>query len=130
MTAAMQIIDIADRLTAAFAAKDIQAIAALYADDMSVWHNYDRKIKSKSVNLEMIGGFFASFDKVAYTRIKRQYSDGGFTQEHIVVAQKNDGTVVGELPCCIVVSVANDQIQWISEYIDSVQIASLFPSNG
>lgn len=129
MNSALQIIEVADRLTAAFAAKDIQAIAALYADDLSVWHNYDRKTKGKAVNLEMISGFFASFDKVAYTQIKRQCSAAGFTQEHIVVAQKNDGTVVGELPCCIVVSVANNQIRRISEYIDSAQIALLFPSN-
>jgi ketosteroid isomerase-like protein len=130
MTGSAQIIDVADRLTAAFAAKDIHALAALYADDMSVWHNYDRTAKPKAVNVQMVAGFFAGFHSVAYTQIKRQYSDTGFTQEHIVVARGPDGGVLGELPCCIVVTVVNRQISWISEYIDSAQIALLFPASG
>jgi ketosteroid isomerase-like protein len=129
MPVSAQIIDVADRLTAAFAAKDIQALTALYADGMSVWHNYDRAAKTKAVNLQMVAGFFASFHAVAYTQIKRQYSDSGFTQEHIIVARGADGAVVGELPACVVVTVADGQICWISEYIDSAQIAVLFPAN-
>jgi ketosteroid isomerase-like protein len=125
MTESSKMALIADRLTAAFAAKDLDALAALYAEDIRVWHNYDRTVKDKVTNLAMVAGFFAGFETVAYTHIKRQLSENGFTQEHIVSARRADGTH-GELPCCVVVYVEHGQISYLNEYIDSAQIAAFF----
>lgn len=52
---------LADRLFAAIEAGDVEAVAALYADDVEVWHNTSGQAQSKDENLKLLGGLAARY---------------------------------------------------------------------
>lgn len=113
--------DVADRLFRAIEDGDIDAVRTLYATDVVVWHNVDQQVEDRDANLATLGWVIHNLPGLRYTEIRRQATEDGFVQQHVVVATNRAGRVV-VLPACIVATVRDGLITRIDEYLDSVGV--------
>jgi ketosteroid isomerase-like protein len=102
---------------------DIDTVAATYADDAVIWHNTDRQGSSKAENLKVLAGFIKAVPTRRYEERRLIATADGFTQQHLLVAQRADGKRV-ELPACIVCAVNGGKITRLDEYFDSAHLAA------
>ena len=114
----MSALDVADRIFAAIEAGDADAVAAIYADDIVVWHSNDGIEQTKEQNLEALDWFVSNTTSREYRSIRRYEIDGGFVQQHDLHVELPDGRSA-DFPCCIVAKVSGNQITRIDEYVDS-----------
>ncbi len=110
--------DVADRIFAAIEAGDGAVVAAIYADDIAVWHSNDGVEQTKEQNLRVLDWLVRNTTSREYRSIRRYEIDDGFVQQHDLHLELPDGRSA-DLPACIVVKVSGDQITRIDEYIDS-----------
>ncbi len=110
--------DVADRIFAAIEAGDAAVVAAIYADDIAVWHSNDGVEQTKEQNLRVLDWLVRNTTSREYRSIRRYEIDGGFVQQHDLHVELLDGRSA-DLPACIVAKVSGDQITRIDEYIDS-----------
>ena len=75
---------IADRLIGAIEAGDREALGALYADDVVIWHNTDRVEMTKEQNLASLDALAAMTTARRFTDVRRHGIDGGFVQQHVL----------------------------------------------
>jgi len=116
--------DIADRLITAISNGDADAVAALYADDVVIWHNFDGIEQSREANLVVLTWLTQNVDKLRYDDIRRYAIDGGFVQQHVLRGTTRGGAEL-EVPACLVVRVDGEQITRIDEYLDTAQLQAL-----
>ncbi len=119
---------LAERLTAAIEAGDIDAVAAIYAPDAVIWHNDDGVEQTKDQNLRVLGWLVKHTAKREYRAIRRYEIDGGFVQQHELYVEFADGRTAA-LPACLIVHVAGDHITRLDEYLDSAAVAAAFELN-
>ena len=117
-----QIDVIANRLIAAIEAGDRDALGALYADDVVVWHNTDQVEMTKEQNLASLDALAEMTTARRFTDVRRHVIDGGFVQQHVLNLDWGSGS--GALPGCVVVQVRDGLISRIDEYLDGATIAS------
>lgn len=110
-------LQIAEALTTAVAARDIEAVADLYHQDLVVWHSYDNAEQTREENLSSLGAFLLGAKEVRYDEIRRQRTDDGFVQQHILMAELADGPSPAPRPACLVVRVRDGKIHRLDEYI-------------
>jgi ketosteroid isomerase-like protein len=108
----------ADALGAAIHARDVEAIRAIYADDIVVWHGSTGQAQSKDENAGLLGGVFQITSALEYVDIKRHLIDGGIVQQHCLVGQFDDGRPLPDLNACLVIKVRDGRIIGIDEYFD------------
>ena len=114
----MSALDVADRIFAAIEAGDAEAVSAIYADDIVVWHSNDGIEQTKEQNLRVLHWLVRNTTSREYRSIRRFGIDGGFVQQHDLHVELPDGRSA-DFPCCIVATVSGDQITRIDEYVDS-----------
>lgn len=115
---------LADALFAAIEAGDLDAVAALYADDVIVWHNTDGIEQDRATNLRTLGWVTRHLGDRRYEQIRRHPISGGFVQQHVLRATNRAGRRVSA-PVCMVINVVDDHITRIEEYVDSAHVAEL-----
>ena len=71
--------DIGDRLVAAIAAGDADAVRGIYAPDAQIWHNFDQKNQSVDDNLHTLVDLHHRATGLQYTEIRRFTAPGGFS---------------------------------------------------
>lgn len=108
---------VAEAITAAFARRDINGFLQVYAPEISVWHNNDRKTQNYGENSAILGGFMNLFASLEYTDIRRTYVDEGIIQQHVVVGTLPDGRRF-EMPACLILTIRDGRIVHIDEYLD------------
>lgn len=113
---------IANRLIAAIEAGDRDALGAVYADDVVVWHNTDQVEMTKEQNLASLDALAAMTTTRRFTDVRRHAVDGGFVQQHVLHLDWGSGS--GSLPGCVVVQLRDGLIARIDEYLDGATIAS------
>lgn len=113
-------LDVAERFFAAVAAGDLDAVGALYADDVVVWHNHDGFEQDKAGNLRTLQWVMANIDGFRYEEVRRSPTDDGFVQQHVARGTNRRGEPV-EMPACIVVRIEAGRITRLDEYLDSRQ---------
>lgn len=113
---------LAKRFFDAIEAGDADAVAACYDDNIVIWHNYDRAEQGKADNLKVLKGMIAGFSKRIYGERRLSVTSGGFAQQHVLTATRNDGKVVS-LPAALFCEVANGKITRLDEYFDSAHSA-------
>jgi ketosteroid isomerase-like protein len=118
---------LADRLVGAIEAGDVEGVAAIYADDAVIWHNTDQVEQPKADNLAVLGWLVKHTASRQYREIRRSVIDGGFVQQHVLHVEFADGRS-SDLPACLVVQVAGDQIVRLDEYLDGAAVATTFGS--
>lgn len=117
-------------LFSAIEAKDPQAVAALYADDIAVWHNFDDAVQDKAANLDVLTGLCRAVAGIRYDVDERlQLEDGRVFQRHVLRASTRDGEEV-RIPACILITVRDRRITAIHEYLDTAQANRLRAATG
>jgi len=109
---------IADALGAAIHARDANAIRAIYADDIVVWHGSTGKAQGKEENAGLLAGVFQITSSLKYVDIKRHAIDGGLVQQHRLVGVFDNGKPMPDLNACLVIKVNDGKITRIEEYFD------------
>jgi ketosteroid isomerase-like protein len=118
---------VGDELFAAIQRSDAAAVAALFDDDVTVWHAGDRRDNDRARALRVIEWFIGSTTERKYEILDRQLFEGGFVQQHILRATGTTGEVIS-LRVCIVIKVSHTSlITRIDEYFDPAEMAALLP---
>ncbi|HXK26011.1 MAG TPA: nuclear transport factor 2 family protein [Myxococcota bacterium] len=117
-------LDVARRLMGAIEAGDVATVAALYADDMVGWRNFDRRELGKAAMIRIIEFLAKQLRDLRYDAIRIALTPTGYVQQHVLHATAPDGTRI-ESPACLVVEVQGGQIRRLDEYLDSAAIAVL-----
>lgn len=114
----------AGALFSAIEGKDPAAVAALYADDIQVWHNFTNACQDKAANLETLSGLCANVPEIHYDVTERLLlEDGRVMQRHVLRA--GDGREEVLIPACIFITVRDGRIVAIHEYLDTAQANAL-----
>lgn len=122
-------IETAAALFTAIERKDTAAVAALYADDVQVWHNFSNAAQDKAANLEILAGLCRHVPEVRYDVTERlELPDGRVLQRHVLRARTDSGEVL--IPACIFITVRGKQIVAIHEYLDTAQANRLRAATG
>lgn len=108
----------ADALCAAIHARDANAIRAIYADDIVVWHGSTGKAQTKEENAGFLAAVFRIASSLTYVDIKRHVIDGGVVQQHRLVGVFDNGKPMPDLHACLVIKVKDGKITRIEEYFD------------
>jgi ketosteroid isomerase-like protein len=115
---------LADRIFAAIEAGDVDTVRAIYADDVTVWHNFDLVDQTKDQNLRTLGWMHAHAHGLRYTDVRRIVLDHGFVQQHVLRATAANGTEMA-IPAMLHVHCADGAITRIEEYLDPAQAAAM-----
>ncbi|MFW0797410.1 nuclear transport factor 2 family protein [Gordonia sp. CPCC 205515] len=109
---------LADRFFAAIEAGDVDTLRRLYAPDAIIWHNDDGLEQSVDDNLRVLRWLSRTVMGLSYTDIRRITHDAGFVQQHVLRGEI-DGVGPVEVPAALFVTVADDRIIRLDEYVDS-----------
>ncbi len=115
---------LADRLFAAIEAGDVDAVRSIYADDVSVWHNFDMVEQTREQNLRTLGWMHAHASGLRYTEVRRLVVDGGFVQQHVLRATAPGGTALA-IPAMLRIYCAEGCVTRVEEYLDPAQAAAM-----
>ena len=116
--------DLGDRLIAAIAAGDVDAVRGIYADDARIWHNFDQREQDVTENLRTLVDLHRRATALQYTEIRRFPSPGGFVQQHVLVGQAVGGAL--QMPAMIRFWVVDGRITRLEEYLDTRQAMMLY----
>ena len=116
---------VADRLFAAMEAGDIDAVAAMWSDDVAVWHVGDGRIRDKTRGLKVVSWFVSATADRHYDVLARQLFDGGFVQQHVLHGTARGGTPYTMRVAMIITVGADGLINRIDEYFDPAALAPL-----
>lgn len=119
-----EIAAIAEQMFTAIEQGDLDALSAMWSDDVVVWRLGGGRERDKPRALTVIRWFVDNTAGRRYEVLERQVFDGGFVQQHLVHAAAKDGTPV-TFRACLVVKVANGLVTRIDEYLDSADLAAL-----
>jgi ketosteroid isomerase-like protein len=116
---------VADRLFTAIEAGDVAAVAAMWSDDVTVWHSGDKRPAEKARAMRVIDWFVSASADRHYEILDRQFFAGGFVQQHVLSGKARDGTPYS-LRVGIIIRVGPDGlITRIDEYLDPADLAPL-----
>jgi ketosteroid isomerase-like protein len=116
---------IADRLSAAMEAGDIDTVAAMWSDDVAVWHAGDGRTRDKARGLKVVNWFLSATANRHYDVVSRQPFDGGFVQQHVLSGTARDGKPYSMRIAMIIHVGADGLITSIHEYFDPATLAPL-----
>jgi len=100
---------------------DVDTVAAIYADDVKVWHNTDMLENTKAENVETLRGMVKFSKHRKYTQRRLDVFPGGFVQQHVLEAEGLSGYKL-TLPAALICAVSNGKITRLDEYFDSAVV--------
>ncbi|MGE0044512.1 MAG: nuclear transport factor 2 family protein [Hyphomonadaceae bacterium] len=109
---------------AAIQAGDADAVAALYHDDLAVWHSNDGKTQNKTENLRTLKAMM----RVAVPRyeIAERFALGDrVAQRHTLHLAAREGAKSAACDAAIFFTVRDGKIARIDEYIDSAAVDAI-----
>ena len=116
----MDALSTAAALFAAIEGSNPPGVAALYADDVEVWHNFSNACQSKAENLAVLTALVESVPRIRYEVLERVLlEDGRVLQRHNLRAGTDSTEVV--IPACIFLTIEDGLILRIDEYLDTAQ---------
>lgn len=116
--------DIAAQLFTNIEAGRVGAVAALYHDDVEVWHNFDNAVQTKQENLRVLEGLTQIARKLRYEVLERHTVGDRFIQRHNLHCTTASGAEV-MIPACVFITVEDGKIRRIDEYLDTAQTKAL-----
>ena len=123
-------LDVAARLFDAIENKDPDGVAAIYHDDIAVWHNFSNASQDKAANLEVLTQLCASLAEIHYDVVERlELADGRVLQRHVLRGVSDSG-VETLIPACMLLSIRGGKIVRIDEYLDTAQANRLRATSG
>jgi uncharacterized protein len=122
--------DVAAALFAGIESGRAEDVAALYADDIAVWHNFDNREQTKAENLDTLKGLVSSTGARRYDVLERLLlPDGRVLQRHDLRVTTRSGAEF-VIPACIFITVRDGRIVRIDEYLDTGQANALRRASG
>jgi ketosteroid isomerase-like protein len=116
---------VADRLFSAIEAGDVDAVAAMWSDDVVVWHAGDARPSDKARAIRVIDWFVCATADRHYDVLDRRFFDHGFVQQHRLHGQARNGGAYA-IRVGIIVRVGDDGlITHVDEYFDPADLAPL-----
>ena len=115
---------LADRMFAAIEAGDVDTVRSIYADDVTVWHNFDDADQNREQNLRTLGWMHAHVTGLRYTDVRRLVLDHGFVQQHVLKATARNGVEMS-IPAMLHIHCAGGRITRVEEYLDPAQAAAM-----
>ena len=115
-------LDVAARLFAAVEGGDVAAIAQLYAPEAVIWHSHTGTTQTAEENVQILGMVTKRLRGLRYEEVRRQRTERGFVQQHVLRARGPEGQLV-ELRACMVCDVVDGQITRLDEYLDGAAVA-------
>jgi ketosteroid isomerase-like protein len=116
---------VADRLFSAIERGDVDAVAAMWSDDVTAWHVGDRRRRDKARALRVIEWFVNATSDRHYDVLDRQFFEDGFVQQHVLHGHTRDQSPY-TIRVGIVIGVRRDGlISSIDEYFDPADLAPL-----
>lgn len=109
---------LADRLQDAIVAGDVEAAGEIYADDLVVWHNYDRVDCDRTTSLAAIATMATAYRRLTISDVRRDYLADGYVQRSVFHATARDGTT-DDVDAMMRVWVRDGQVTRIEEYTDT-----------
>jgi len=120
-------LQIAEQLFKCIEAKQVDGVAALYHDDVEVWHNFDNAVQSKTDNLKVLTGLTQTIPQLHYEVLERHVIGNRVIQRHNLHCRiAGDNEVV--IPASIFITVVDEKIKRIDEYLDTAQASKLRPA--
>ncbi|MFZ0833737.1 MAG: nuclear transport factor 2 family protein [Mycobacterium sp.] len=114
-----------DRLFTAIEAGDVAAVAAMWSEDVSVWHAGDNRPSGKERAIRVIEWFVGATADRRYDVLDRQFFPGGLVQQHVLHGTTRRGAPYS-LRVGIVIRVGRDAlITRIDEYFDPADLSPL-----
>lgn len=120
---------LADDFFAAIERGDLEAVGALYADDVVVWHNVTGRTQTRAENLRLLGHLAGLISDWRYEEVRRHCYPGGFVQQHLLRGTNAIGEAL-EVPVCLVAGVRDGRVVRIDEYLDGEAARPLFAQAG
>ena len=117
-------VDPLGRLIAAIAEGDVDAAREAYAPDARIWHNTELREQTVDENLRVLRWVMTNIADLRYTDIRRQRTETGFVQQHVLRGTAPGGETLA-VHACIVVETEDGRITRLAEYIDGDQIVPL-----
>lgn len=121
---------VADRLFSAIEAGDVDAVAAMWSDDVTVWHTGDKRPSEKARAMRVIEWFVSATADRHYDVLDRRLFDGGFVQQHILSGTATNGTPYSIRVGIIMRVGPEGTITRIDEYLDPADLAPLLGAVG
>jgi uncharacterized protein len=118
------VLGLAERLIAAIVAGDVDAVRAIYSPDARIWHNFDGVEQTVDENLRVLRWLVRSVSSLRYEDVRRQRTEHGFLQQHVLRGSAPNGRPV-ELAACLICTVAGGRITRLEEYFDTAQLEPL-----
>jgi ketosteroid isomerase-like protein len=115
---------VATNLFNAIEVGDIDTIRSIYAPDVVIWHNFDRREQTLDENLRVLKWIVANVSDRRYTDIRRAVLDDGFVQQHVLTGIAPSGARL-DVPAMMRVWVSDGRITRIEEYLDSAHVSVL-----
>lgn len=116
---------LAGRFFDAIARGDVDAIRGCYDPAARVWHNVGGVEQDVDANLRLLSWIARNIRDYRYEEVRRQMTDEGFVQQHVLRATNRRGAPV-EVPACVVARVSAGRITRIDEYVDEKHTEALF----
>ena len=117
-------LDVATRLFAAVEAGDVAAVAQIYAPSAVIWHSHTDTTQTAEENVQVLRLVTQRLRDMRYEEVRRQRTERGFVQQHVLRARGPAGQAV-ELRACIVCEVVDGQITRLDEYLDAAAVARI-----
>jgi uncharacterized protein len=117
-------IEVAQHLFEQIEAKRVDGVAALYAEDVLVWHNFSNTTQTKSENLKVLDGLTKNVAQIRYDVTERVLLGDRVMQRHLLRCRLANGEEF-VIPACIFVTARDGKITRIDEYLDTTQSKAL-----
>lgn len=106
---------------------DTRTVSDMYADDVSVWHNFSNAVQTKAENVAVLTGLCGLAESLRYEVIERfSLAPDRIVQRHnLHIRLKKQPAELVVIPACIFITVAGDKITKIEEYLDTAQTGAL-----
>jgi len=121
MTGQGRMAAVAERFFGAVEAGDAATVEDCYDPAVVIWHGHTRVAQDRATNVDTLTRFIALTRSRDYTDRKVRFFDGGFVQQHLLVAISNGGARL-ELPAALICEVADGRITRLEEYFDNAAV--------
>lgn len=116
---------LADRMAGAYEQGDLDGVAACYAPDARLWHNFDGSVQTVEEQLDATRWLNENLTDLRYEVVARHFFDGGYVQQQVVHGTLIKGGEAFAMPTCMNVTVRDGLVTRLDEYLDSAHLKPL-----
>lgn len=121
--------DVVDQMFHCIQTRDISGLAALYHDDIAIWHNFTNRAQSKAENLQALGALIKAVAEIRYEVLERHELGNRVIQRHNLHCTTPGGGKFA-IPASIYFTIEDGKIRRIEEYLDTAQVNPLRDATG